>query len=83
MGGQIFVFINFAQGLSIPLKKSASPTIAGGNENLVSLNNGGGCICTIAGLPIFKGQCLTVASVENDQAVRLEYGDIGVDSALK
>ena len=65
------------------MKEGTAPTIAGGNENFVSPNDGSGGIGTVTGFPFFKGECLAIASMEDDQAVGLEHGDMGIFSTFK
>ena len=65
------------------MKEGTAPTIAGGNENFVTTNDGSGGIGTVTGFPFFKGKRLTISGVQDDEAVRFKDCDVGVFSAFK
>ena len=50
MGGEVFVLVGFTQAFASPSEQGTTPPVSGGQEQIKSLNDGGGGVGAVGGL---------------------------------
>ncbi len=63
VGGEVPVFVELCEFSVFELKEGASPLVAGRNEDLVILYDGGSRVGAVTGLPFFEGEGLAVGGI--------------------